>query len=214
MSSYPIWDLPTRAFHWLLTLAVAVSWASHEFDYFTVHKWSGYTVLVLVGFRLTWGFVGSAHSRFSDFISKPGTVARYLKGQLEDAPGHNPLGGWSVVVMLLLLLGQALSGLFNSDGLMYDGPLYHALDSSWTDKLGELHESLFWVLLGFILLHVGSVLFYQFGRRKNLLGAMWHGGQGGRAEPASPWRALLLVALCAAALATVVYFAPAPSLPW
>ncbi len=212
---YPTWDIPTRLFHWALVLAVFLSWLSHEMDWIDVHLWSGYTVLVLVVFRLAWGFLGSVHSRFSDFLRGPASVLAYFRGRASsEAPGHNPAGGWSVVVLLVLLLTQAGSGLFNSDGLLFDGPLSYALDSSWTDKLGELHDQLFWVILGFIVLHLLAVAWYQFVRGDNLLGPMLTGGVQGMAAPVPVWRALLVLGVCVGLLALAVYFAPEPDLPW
>ena len=211
VTAFPTWDIPTRCFHWLLVICVFLSWLSHELEWHQVHRYSGYTVLVLVVFRLGWGVVGSAHSRFSDFVAGPARVwAYWRRGEWEGA-GHNPAGGWSVLVLLLLLLVQAMTGLFNGDGLLFDGPFYHALDSSWIDQLGELHEQVFWVLLGFIGLHISAVAYQQFRRpRRNLLGPMFSGGEQGREAPVSPWRAVLLLALCAAALALAVYLAPSP----
>jgi cytochrome b len=211
---HPIWDIPTRVCHWGLVIAVVLSWVSQEEDYLQVHEFSGYAVLLLVCFRIVWGFVGSVHSRFADFVRAPAAVWTYLRGRGEEKPvGHNPAGGWSVVVMLLLLLAQALTGLFNSDELMHDGPFYHALDSSWTDRLGALHESLFWALLACICLHVASVIFYQ-SRRRDLITPMLVGGERGRRAPQSLWRAGLILGGCIALLYTALYFAPQPELPW
>ena len=211
----PVWDLPTRLFHWLLVLAIFSSWLSHELEWIQVHTWSGYTVLVLAGFRLGWGFVGSAHSRFSDFMQSPAAVWRYWRGGKPAQPGHNPAGGWAVLLMLLLILVQAMSGLFNSDGLLFEGPLYHALGTVWTDKLGALHAQGFWALLGFIALHIGTVLYYQFGRRaENLIGPMFTGGEGAPRPPVSLWRALVVLVLCIGLLAAAIYLAPQPELPW
>ena len=214
MNLFVTWDLPTRLFHWLLVWAVFMSWLSHEFEWFEVHLWSGYTVLVLVAFRILWGFVGSVHSRFSDFLRGPVTVWQYWRGRGQERPGHNPAGGWSVLALLALLLAQALTGLFNSDDLLYDGPLHHALDSRWTDKLGAWHEQGFWILLGLIGLHVLAILYYQLIKRRNLLGPMFSGGDAGIAPPAPWWRALVVVAVCAVALALAVYYAPEPEVYW
>jgi cytochrome b len=211
----PLWDLPTRLFHWLLVVALFASWLSHEQEWINVHLWSGYTVVVLAGFRLSWGFVGSAHSRFSDFLQSPAAVWRYWRGDTQLRPGHNPAGGWAVLLLLLVILVQALSGLFNSDGLLFEGPLYHALDATWTDKLGALHEQGFWILLVLIALHIGTILYYQFGSRaENLIGPMVTGGEGGQQSPVSLWRALVVLALCVVLLAAAVFWAPAPELPW
>ena len=213
-TKHPTWDLPTRLFHWLLVVCVFLSWLSHNRDWIQVHLWSGYTVLVLVTFRILWGFFGSVHSRFSDFVRSPSALFRYWRGAEPDRPGHNPAGAWSILVLLSLLLVQALSGLFNSDGLLFDGPLHHALDSDVTAKLGDLHDQLYWIILGFVGLHVAAVLYYQFVRRKPLVGPMISGGSEGLRAPAPLWRALLVLVMCAGALALAVYLAPEPELPW
>jgi cytochrome b len=211
---YPLWDIPTRAFHWLLVVAVFCSWLSHQLEWFSVHLWSGYSVLVLVCFRLLWGFVGSIHSRFRSFLRGPASLLNYWRGRELQQPGHNLAGGWAVVVLLLLLLAQALTGLFNSDGLLYEGPMFHVLDSAWTDKLGAWHERVFWMLLAMIGLHLLAVAWYQLHKRKNLLLPMLTGGDNGIAAPVSVWRAVLAVGICAGLLALAVYLAPAPKLPW
>ena len=207
---FVVWDSPTRVFHWCLVLAVLLCWISAEEDYLQVHQYAGYTVLVLVLTRVVWGVIGSVHSRFSDFLVSPLHVLAYLRGRLPSRPRHNPAGGYSVLVMLALLLLQALTGLFNSDGLMFDGPFYHALESRWTDKLGEIHATAFWVLLGFIGLHVASILYYQVLRRQDLLTPMLLGGLGGRAAPRPAWLALLVLLVCVGGLAVAIYYAPEP----
>ena len=212
--THPLWDLPTRLFHWLLVVCVFLSWLSHEQDWIEVHLWSGYSVLVLVSFRILWGFFGSVHSRFTDFVRSPAAVFRYWRGELPDTAGHNPAGAWSILVLLALLLVQAGSGLFNSDGLLFDGPLHHALDSDVTDKLGELHDRLFWIILGFIGLHLAAVLYHQFVRREPLIGAMVTGGERGERAPVALWRGLGLLILCCGLLALAVYLAPEPEYPW
>jgi len=212
--AHPLWDLPTRLFHWSLVPAVFLSWLSQEREWAAVHLWSGYAVLVLVSFRFFWGFFGSRHSRFSDFVRGPAAVLSYWRGTGGSAPGHNPAGGWSVLALLLLLSVQALTGLFNSDGLLFDGPLHHALDSSWTDKLGEVHDSVFWVLLAFVALHILAVAYYEVLRGDKLIGPMVTGGAGG-AEPAvPPWRALVVLLLCIGALSLAVLLAPEPEVYW
>ena len=213
-TKYPVWDLPTRLFHWLLVLGIGLAWVSHEFDWVAVHRWTGYTLLVLVLFRILWGFFGSVHSRFADFLRPPPTVLRYWRGEEAESAGHNPAGGWSVVVLLTLVLMQALTGLFNSDGLLFDGPLHHALGSDTTDLLGEMHDQVFWVILGFAGLHVAAIAWHHWIKGQRLVPAMIHGGQGGQRPPVPLWRALVLLALSAAALALAIYLAPEPDLPW
>ncbi len=65
-----VWDWPLRVFHWSLVLAVAGSFATHYagIEWFDWHRRCGYAVVVLIGFRLAWGFVGPRYSRFSSFL--------------------------------------------------------------------------------------------------------------------------------------------------
>ena len=112
---YRVWDLPVRLFHWCLVILIAISIYTGEnggFNEMDYHMLSGYAVLALILFRIIWGFVGSRHARFSDFV-RPTKVAAYTRSLFnrekdETNPGHNPLGGLSVVAILLVLLIQGL----------------------------------------------------------------------------------------------------------
>jgi len=213
-----LWDLPTRIFHWAIVVCLPLSWWSAEFEKYDLHQWLGYTVIVLVISRIGWGFLGSVHSRFADFLVGPPGVLAYLRGRATSGPGHNPLGGWSVVVLLLLLLVQAISGLFNSDGVFFNGPLYYAASSEWRDIMGQVHELAFNALLAFVALHILAVLYHQWWRKERLLQPMVRGsalGRNGRRAPVPVWRALLVVSLVAFALWGVVQSAPPPpALMW
>lgn len=212
-----LWDLPVRAIHWLLAACVPAAWWTAEEGYMEQHAWIGYSVLVLVATRIVWGFVGSPQARFSDFLRGPRAAWAYLKGGAPNTPGHNPLGGWSSVALWLVLLSQAGSGLFNSDGILFDGPLYHAADTAVTDYLGNVHDLAFNVLLGLVALHVAVVAYYQFFAHKRLLGPMLHGYAEGRhgTGPARPWWwALLIAGAFAALLWGVIELAPEPESYW
>ena len=96
-----VWDLPTRLFHWTLVALIATSWVSAIRGWMTVHYVCGVTALVLVSFRIVWGFLGSTTARFADFAASPGRVFAYLRalrhGDDSRHAGHNPAGGWMVM---------------------------------------------------------------------------------------------------------------------
>lgn len=191
----PIWDLPTRLFHWSLVVLIAFSWWTAEEHYDELHIWSGLAVLTLLIFRLLWGLFGSSTARFANFVRGPRAVFGYLRGGWRGI-GHNPLGALSVIALLGLALLQVGLGLVASDedGLM-QGPLAHLLSVDASETAAELHEALFNVLLAFIGLHVAAILYYRL-RGKRLVGPMITGR--GEAEsgvepmrPGKEWAAAL-----------------------
>lgn len=215
--AYQLWDWPTRVFHWMVVACIPLAWWTGEEGQFDWHQWIGYTVIVLVVFRVIWGLVGSRHSRFADFVRGPGAVAAYLKGKIPAGAGHNPLGGWSVLLLLLLLLVQGVSGLFNSDDILFDGPLRHIASVQFRDTMGVIHENVFNILLGFIGLHVVAVAWYQWGRKQKLIQAMVLGrapGREGEAGPAPVWLAVLIVAVVAGLFWLLLDQIPRPVSPW
>lgn len=176
-----IWDLPIRLFHWLLVIGVALQFGTAEFGWLSMqwHIWIGYGLLVLLLFRLGWGVFGSDSARFGRFVSAPGKVLGYLR-QWSATPmshfaGHNPAGGWATLLMLLLLLLQALSGLATSDDIEWFGPLCNKLPEAWIAIASWLHRQLQTVLLAVLALHMFAIVGYRLFKGENLIGAMWHG---------------------------------------
>lgn len=176
-----VWDLPTRMFHWLLVTLVAVSFVTGKIGgaWMPYHIWSGCAILGLLVFRLAWGFVGGRHARFSAFVRAPGAVLRYTRTLLQpEAPrhlGHNPLGGWSVLAMLLALLVQAVTGLFANDDIFTEGPLYPWISKATSDWLTHIHKLNQGVVLLLAGVHVMAVLFYLIMKHKNLILPMFTG---------------------------------------
>jgi cytochrome b len=196
-----IWDLPTRLFHWAIVLLVPALWWTHEIERLDLHILLGESMLGLVLFRLIWGVIGSSTARFAGFVRGSGTVLRYFRGQAA-AFGHNPIGGWSVVAMLLALCVQVGLGLFvtDEDGLN-SGPLSHLVSYDSARILAHRHETMFYILLGLIAVHVAAILYYLIVRRDNLVRPMVTGRRapaGGAAMIGAPlWRFLLAAALAA-----------------
>ncbi len=200
-STVRIWDLPVRLFHWSLVLLVPALWWTAENDRMALHILLGEIMLGLLLFRLLWGVLGGSTARFSRFVRGPRAMLRYLRGE-DSVFGHNPIGGWSVVLMLLALSVQTGLGLFASDedGIHY-GPLSrHMPDLDSAHELAERHESFFWVIVGLIAVHVLAILYYLVVKRTNLVAPMVTGrGPGGEAGavlvPAPFWRFLLSTGL-------------------
>ena len=218
--SIKVWDLPVRLFHWALVICFAVSWASAElFDNaMQVHLYAGYVMLILVLFRVTWGFSGSGTARFSQFVTGLRPAMDYATTLLKPRPsyylGHNPLGGWAVIAMLALLAFQVLTGLFSyNDELLIGGPLIHWVNQDTSSIISEIHGIAFNVLLAVTGIHIAAVLFYRFFKHNNLITAMITGYKElpntiptSNLHFASNWRALIIVVLIAASVAALVIY--------
>lgn len=175
-----IWDAPTRIIHWAFVLLIGFSWWTAENDALEWHRYSGYTLLGLLVFRLYWGLAGSSTARFAGFVKGPRTVWAYLKHLPAKEPmptiGHNPLGGWSVLLLMAAMIAQVVLGLFavDIDGIE-SGPLSHLVSFDAGRACAEVHENLFNVLLALIALHVAAILFYLLYKRQNLITPMIRG---------------------------------------
>lgn len=208
-----VWDLPTRLFHWLLVALIAVQYTSGEFGWPSMqwHYRCGYATLALIFFRFLWGVFGSQTSRFGDFVRGPRALLRYIaalrRGEVTPASGHNPLGGWSIVLMLASVALQATSGLFASDDISEDGPLVARVSDATVALMTRIHLWNRYVLLALIVLHLCAIGAYAL-RGTNLVAPMWSGraqGEPGRPLRFAPaWLALVLGAFAAAAVWAVV----------
>ncbi len=171
-----IWDLPHRLFHWLLAVSVVAAYITAKIggELIDWHGRLGIFILGLLVFRLIWGFIGSTHSRFSTFFPTFSRITAYLKGQWQGI-GHNPLGAISVIALLTAVAVQVGTGLFANDDIAFEGPLFDYIDKDFSDKLTGLHSTTFYILLGFVVLHLIAIVFYRFVKKTNLVKPMLTG---------------------------------------
>jgi cytochrome b len=219
--SRKVWDLPVRIVHWLLVVGIAGSYVTHELGvaYFKYHAWFGYLVVVLAAFRILWGLAGTRHARFAQFLRGPSTTWRYsasvLRGDARPTPGHNPLGAWMVVFLLLALLAQGITGLFANDEIFNTGPLYGYIGDATSLALTSWHRQLFDGILVAIALHVIAVIAHRVFAGHDLIGPMFSGrkpaGLVAEHEAISSsrlWLALVLLAALVAILSWLIVQAP------
>jgi cytochrome b len=171
-----VWDIFVRIIHWSLVILTPLAWWTYEIDEMALHRLIGYGVLALLAFRLFWGFAGSEPARFANFLRGPRQVAAYLSGRAPHRVGHNPLGGWSVALLLALPCVQTLLGLFAADREGLDsGPLAGLVSDDHAQLAEQLHAILFYyALLVLVTLHALAIAAYAW-RGKNLLGPMLSG---------------------------------------
>lgn len=173
MQQVKVWDWPTRLGHWILAISFIVAYVTAESERWRlVHVISGCAVLGIVLFRLVWGFVGSRYARFSEFLTSPQRAFSYLKSYLPGSAksthylGHNPAGGWAVVLLLLNAGLAAISGLL----------AYHYTDMK---NIGELHELFSNAALAMVGVHLLGVVVSSWVHKENLVKAMFTGIKNG-----------------------------------
>ncbi|MDP5029126.1 cytochrome b/b6 domain-containing protein [Paraglaciecola sp.] len=179
-SANRVWDWPIRFVHWSFVILLALLWWTAENGEMDIHRYAGYAITSLLVFRLYWGFAGSNTARFTQFVQGPTQTWRYAKtlGQPHTAPqyGHNPLGAYSVVLLLSLMGIQVISGLFAIDVDGWEaGPLNDYVSFETGRLSAAWHEYTFNVILGWIILHLFAVTYYLFWRKQNLISAMLSG---------------------------------------
>jgi cytochrome b len=223
-----VWDLPLRLFHWALAAAVTGSFVTHYMgtEAFAWHARFGYATVVLVTFRIVWGFVGPAHARFGDFVRGPRAAFAHARSLFArprpgeppaHVAGHNPLGGWMVLLLLAMLLVQSVAGLFANDEIYNTGPLYGYVDGDRSNAITSVHSWLSDVILYAVGLHVAAALWYLLVKRENLIRAMVTGYKRGLPRGAGiPGQrvplALAIVVAASVALWWVIRSAPEASM--
>lgn len=188
-----VWDIWIRLFHWLLVVSVGFSLLSGEtgFLFFDWHKNVGEWVLVLLLFRLIWGFIGSSNTGLVGLIVNPmkafSHLAQLLRGTAAQTRGHNAAGGWAVLVMLLAISFQAISGLFIADeDELIEGHFYGELSSGVSEQLLYLHHLNAQFILILVAVHVVMIFFYLIRSGHNLIKPMVTGKMDWRADQKPP----------------------------
>ena len=196
-----VWDILIRIFHWSLVVSFIVAYLTRTGKN-ELHIYAGYTVLGLIIFRVVWGFIGSRHARFSHFVTSYSAVERYVKSLFSKKPkrfvGHNPLGGWMVIAMLITLFMLSYSGfklyaVQGGDGsLAVQMPSINPIASAYAqddieqylikekDEVGEdywkeLHGQYTNLMLVLIALHLAGVLVSTVVYKENVVKEMLTG---------------------------------------
>jgi len=142
--SINVWDPLVRVFHWSLALLFVISYASGE-EETLLHPWSGYAIATLLFVRLVWGFIGTKHARFSDFVYSRTQILNYAKGLISGEAkryiGHNPLGGLMIIALLGSLLMNVTTGMLLYGAEEGKGPLAGVMAQQASIQLPKLISS-------------------------------------------------------------------------
>jgi len=172
----PVWDPAVRLFHWTLAGAFLVAYVTED-EWEPLHVNAGYLIGILIALRLLWGFIGTPHAQFSDFLRTPREVMAYVGDAIRlRAPryiGHNPAGGAMVVALLISLTVTVVTGIALYGATDFAGPLAGFFRGELAaDVLEEIHEIGANLTLILVVLHLGGVLFSSLEHGENLIKSM------------------------------------------
>ena len=162
-----VWDPFVRVFHWSIVTGVLLNEAVVEPGKLA-HRYIGYGIAGLLLLRVIWGFIGTRHARFRDFVASPARVIRHLVATLRGREpryiGHNPAGGAMMLLLMVMLAGLCLTGWMQK------------LDMFWgLIWVENLHASLADLLVWLVALHVAAAILESFRHRENLIWSMING---------------------------------------
>lgn len=159
-----VWDLFVRIFHWSLVSGYVISMFLSEKGH-TLHRWTGYGILILIALRVIWGFIGSPHARFKDFFPTPRKLLAYvsqlLQGKEPRYIGHNPAGASMMIALLVFMVLCAITGWMQG------------LDAFWGEEwVQETHEFFANSILLLAGLHVLGAIIESIRHKENLIRSM------------------------------------------
>ena len=169
-----VWDPLVRLFHWNLVAAFTIAYLIE--DPLTVHVWAGYVIAALVILRVVWGFVGSGHARFSDFVYSPAEVVSYLRDMIGSRAkrylGHSPGGAAMVFTLLVCLAATVVTGLIVYGGEHQAGPLTGMFGKDTGEAVEDVHAVIANITLALVFFHIAGVALASYAHRENLVQAM------------------------------------------
>jgi cytochrome b len=172
-----VWDVLIRIFHWSLVGFFTLAYLTEGEDWWmTIHSYAGYSILILLVFRLLWGVIGTHYARFSNFVTRPKDALVYLKqlaaGNAKDYLGHNPAGALMIIALIVSIAITGFSGiaLYATDGY---GPLATSFLATWpAGALKEVHEFFANFTVFLVVIHIGGVIVSSLLHKENLIRAM------------------------------------------
>lgn len=193
-----VFDKAVRLYHSMQLLLLPALWYTAERELFGLHQYLAFLLAALLLARLCWAVIGSKTARFTDFVPTPGVLWRYLRSPWQTV-GHNPLSALMILALWLVLLLQFSSGLFITDDVMFEGPLYGKGAEAWQSFAGFWHHNGLDILLGLLALHVAGALWHQR-KGDRVISAISRGTKSLEAGLVAPrqqplWQYLLLVLL-------------------
>jgi cytochrome b len=196
MTKTYIWSLFTRLFHILLILGIAFLFLFSDFDsLLSYHAIIGYSVGLLLLFRIVWGFMDVKYSSFRDFNFSFHDLQAYMLDvfttlkELISNPerkrvvqnslyvGHNPASSWAIVGMIAFGILSVFSGVVvygTQEGMGILSFLNNTLFKKM-EFFEELHEFFTTAFMFVMFAHISGALLDRFLHKSSAIESMIDG---------------------------------------
>ncbi len=167
-----IWTLPTRVFHAFFAVFIVIAFLTDDDNLLLYHAIVGYSVFILLFFRVGWGVFGPKYSKFKDFPLRKKQAKEFLPELLTDKSkyvGHNPIASYVMIGMLVTVFLIIVTGVLTY-GIQEGKGIASSLNSTYFKEMElfeELHEFFTGILLALIAAHLGGVLVDKLLHGKN-----------------------------------------------
>ncbi|MFX4211146.1 cytochrome b/b6 domain-containing protein [Aliarcobacter butzleri] len=167
-----IWSLPTRVFHSLFAVFILLAFLTDDDKLLNYHAVAGYAILILLAFRLFWGFFGPKYSKFKDFPRGKKNIKEFLNNIFEENQkyiGHNPLASYVMIAMLIVTFLVIVTGVL-AFGIQEGKGILAFLNDSYFKNMKlfkEIHEILANILIALIVAHISGVILDRFLHKKH-----------------------------------------------
>ena len=157
-----------RLFHLSLILVVIGSISSAKLNMLDLHQYFGVSLLGLVFFRIMWGFLGTYYSSFKSFNLSIIDAFSQFSNTNTITSIRTPIGCYSTLIFIIVLISISVSGLFSSDDILYDAPLSF-LTPNHTSDWTYIHNILHYFLYILIGIHISAILYYQIVKKMKII---------------------------------------------
>ena len=184
----------------------------------SLHVALGYTLAVLFGFRILWGFMDVKYSKFKDFNFSLRDLKTYLFtifGDKKEYVGHNPASSYAILAMIaltFLAVGTGALAYGVKEGMGIFSFMNHTLFRDMK-LFKEVHEFFANALMFVIFAHIAGVLLDKILHKSDALTSMIDGQKSANEEglKLSFFQKLFGVLAIGFSIVTLVYLLIAPN---
>lgn len=209
-----VWGVSSRIVHWMLALSFMGAFISSFYEEaLQTHVAFGFLFLIMIVYRIIWGFIGPRYATFNSFKLSPKAFKNYFVEKVQNRwrsipAGHNPASSWFTLWALgmgsiIVSSGVLLYGIQEAQGIFsYLNDNY----TSYSPLLATLHQYASYIFMAWVLVHITGVMIEQFWHKTNMVFAMITGYKKTQGEDAVVSKSLTFFAFFMIFFALAIYF--------